>query len=443
MSTTNYSTDIIELQDKSLVIDSVLINDNTKTLVVSKPRDKSNTKCLYCQSKYITSHGFYYRTIRFLSVAGYKTIIKYKQRRYLCHHCHKTFNEESALVDKGSTISNVTKIKLLEETTKKQSFVDIASRFDVSPTTVNHEFTQHIADYRCQLSQTICIDEFKASTIAGEYALIIGNPIDGKIIDILPSRRQDYIYYYFQSIPDEERLAVNYVVTDLFESYRTIVTNLFWKSVHIADRFHWIRQTTEAFNKTRIRIMNFYLTLGKDQYKGSFNKYTKYANILKKYHKLFLANRHTKEAWYFDQMIMASFIQKEMTLQEIIEYCLNLDSDLEEAYVLLQELYYIANMSTFENAKDHILEWCDKVITINKKLPELKKVALTYKSWIVPIVNSFILNPITKKRMTNGFIEGKNNFCKVIKRVGFGYKNFDTFRARILYTNDQSRPFKN
>ena len=82
------------------------------------------------------------------------------------------------------------------------------------------------------------------------------------------------------------------------------------------------------------------------------------------------------------------------------------------------------------------------IININRKLPELKKVALTYKSWIKEIVNSFIINPVTKTRMTNGFIEGKNNFCKVIKRIGFGFKDFDTFRAKILYSNDPDRAYK-
>jgi len=29
--------------------------------------------------------------------------------------------------------------------------------------------------------------------------------------------------------------------------------------------------------------------------------------------------------------------------------------------------------------------------------------------------------------------EGLNNKIKVIKRIGFGYKNFDFFRLRLLY----------
>lgn len=443
MSQKNYNTDIIELQDKTLVIDSVITVKNTKTIKVYKPRELSNSCCKYCGTLDIKVHGYHNRKIKFLDIGSFKSIIEYRQRRYICSLCNKTFNEDSSIASKGSIISNQTKIKVLEKIRAKVSFFEIADDFDISITTAITEFSKHALDYRCQLSETICLDEFKASTIAGEYALIIGDPVNGNILDILPSRKQDYIYYYLSTINQNEINKVKYIITDLFEPYRTICKNVFWKSIHIADRFHWIKLTTEAFNKIRIRIMNDYLRLGEQAHKGTYNKYTKYGNVLKKYHKLLLANKYSKAEWFFAQTQLASYIQKEMTLQEIIEYCLNFDSDLEASYLLLQELYKIAKFSNYDNAKENILNWCELVKQTNRKIPELVKVSLTYKEWINPIVNSFILNPETKARMTNGFIEGKNNFVKVIKRVGFGYKNFDLFRARILYTNDPNRPYKN
>ncbi len=32
----------------------------------------------------------------------------------------------------------------------------------------------------------------------------------------------------------------------------------------------------------------------------------------------------------------------------------------------------------------------------------------------------------------NGFIEGNNNFIKVIKRIAFGFRSFRIFKARIM-----------
>ncbi len=36
---------------------------------------------------------------------------------------------------------------------------------------------------------------------------------------------------------------------------------------------------------------------------------------------------------------------------------------------------------------------------------------------------------------TNGFLEGKNNRIKVVKRMAYGYRNPQNFRQRIMLTN--------
>jgi len=38
---------------------------------------------------------------------------------------------------------------------------------------------------------------------------------------------------------------------------------------------------------------------------------------------------------------------------------------------------------------------------------------------------------------TNGFLEGKNNRIKVIKRTAYGYRNQANLRQRIMLTNRQ------
>ena len=437
----NYIIELLNLQDKNINITNIELIDNTYFIYFNI--NNYPTCCKHCGSTNIIKHTDYQRTIKYQNILNYKCILKFSQKRFYCKDCKKTFNQETSFVSKHSTIANSLKVNMLMETKKKKSFKDISIESNVSDATVHNEFKKSLFDYRGKLTRVICIDEFKASTIAGEYALVIGDPISGKIIDILPSRKQDYIYYYFQSIPDEERFKVEYIVSDLFESYKSIVETLFWKSTHIADRFHWIRLATEAFNKTRIRLMHGWEKLGKDEFKGKFNKYTTYANVLKKYHKFFLINPHTREQWFFSQTIKVSYLNETKTIDELIEWCLNMDSDLYEAFYYLRDLYKIAKFSSFEKVKDELLEWCNKIKNTKTKLPEFKKVALTYKHWIKPIVNSFIIDVETQTKLTNGFIEGKNNMIKTIKRVGFGYKDFDVFRAKILHVDDEDKPFKN
>lgn len=40
-------------------------------------------------------------------------------------------------------------------------------------------------------------------------------------------------------------------------------------------------------------------------------------------------------------------------------------------------------------------------------------------------------------RVTNGFVEGKNDRIKVIKRIAYGYRNVNNLRRTILLTNNE------
>src|SRR5690554_2593995 len=445
MSYENYSIDLLHLQDKSLELVNIekQILNNVETLIFVVKRNTKELFCFHCGSTYIVTKDYYVRTIRYLDIARYNSIIKYKQRRYQCRDCKKTFNESTNLVEKYSTISNQTKLKLLEECRIKHSFTDVSERLNVSTTTVLNEFKVHISISRNKLTEILCFDEFKATNGAVKYAFILGDPLSGEIVDILPSRQQEYLYDYFNKVSDEERFSVKYIVTDLFEPFRTIVRNRFWKSIHIADRFHWVRLATDAYNRMRIKIMNNYKDLGDSQFKGRYNKYSTYYYMLKKYAKILIINRYSRSEAFFENKHYVYYLDKELTLNEIIEYILNRDKDMETGYFLLQDLYKIAKQSTYETARKDLKEWIEKVNEYNSTVNYFKSVAATYKVLLNEIVNSFIINPKTNKRMSNGFIEGKNNYIKVIKRIGFGFKDFETFRAKILYTNSKNKlPYK-
>ena len=66
---------------------------------------------------------------------------------------------------------------------------------------------------------------------------------------------------------------------------------------------------------------------------------------------------------------------------------------------------------------------------ISGPLPEFKHLLPTLRKWRQEILNYF------DYRITNGFVEGKNNRIKTIKRMAYGYRNLDNFRLRILANN--------
>ena len=65
----------------------------------------------------------------------------------------------------------------------------------------------------------------------------------------------------------------------------------------------------------------------------------------------------------------------------------------------------------------------------NDYLPEFKELLHTLDNWREEILNYFDY-PIT-----NGFVEGKNNRIKTMKRMAYGYRNMANSRLRILAAN--------
>lgn len=234
-------------------------------------------------------------------------------------------------------------------------------------------------------------------------------------------------------------MGVKYVITDLNEAYRTIIKGFYTNAIHIADRFHVTNLIVTAFNRIRINRMNFHKSLAEDKTIYNNREHKKYYNLLKKNYKLLISNKASHDSWYYDQIVYTDKDGVVTTMNDLIEQCINSDSQLESAYSLLQSFYRVFRYSNQDNARQQILNWCDEVNRSEENIYELKKATITIKNWINEICNSFILNPITHQRMTNGFIEGKNNLVKVIKRVGFGYKDFDLFRIRILETDKKDK----
>ncbi|XMB66465.1 transposase [Mycoplasmatota bacterium zrk1] len=91
--------------------------------------------------------------------------------------------------------------------------------------------------------------------------------------------------------------------------------------------------------------------------------------------------------------------------------------------IYCQQLFYILSISLYFT------------VFISK----YREAALSIERWLPEIVNSFIINPDTNTKYTSSFIEGSNNYIKVIKRTSYGYRCFKTFRNKILCHHNNSR----
>ena len=271
------------------------------------------------------------------------------------------------------------------------------------------DYPEHITN----LPKVISFDEFKADTKEGKYAFVLNDPIHRKCLDILPQRKKEYLIQYFTYC--NNRHSVEYIVSDMYEPYLLVQQILFPKAKYVVDRFHYTRYIMDALDKVRIRLQKTYGYNSKE-YRLLKNK--KNVTLLRKY-------SNDIDWWTYTQRHKNGHMVN-ILKHDLREELLNISSELHYAYILKELFLDVINSSTYEYAEIELKEWIETVKSYD--IPEMYEAAKTIENWMPYIVNSFI-----DKRFSNGFTEGLNNKIKVIKRVGYGYKNFEFFRLRLMY----------
>lgn len=101
------------------------------------------------------------------------------------------------------------------------------------------------------------------------------------------------------------------------------------------------------------------------------------------------------------------------------------DDEIRQAYNIKENYYNIFLKSkTYDEAKSNLSKWLLKAENTNLK--EYKEAVKSHINWRVGILNSFTIS------YTHGVTEGFNNKIKVLKRLSYGFRNFENFRKRIL-----------
>ena len=101
------------------------------------------------------------------------------------------------------------------------------------------------------------------------------------------------------------------------------------------------------------------------------------------------------------------------------------DDEIRQAYNIKENYYSIFLKSkTYDEAKSNLSNWLLRAENTNLK--EYKEAVKSHINWRVGILNCFTV------RYTNGVTKGFNNKIKVLKRLSYGFRNFENFRKRIL-----------
>ena len=139
--------------------------------------------------------------IKYNKIADRKCYLILFKRRFICHKCKKKIVEDLGINLNNKTISKSLEIKIRKDLLKPNfNIKQIAEDNDVSQDKVREILKDAMKDYPTHLKtlpQVISIDEFKADTLYGKYACVINDTIKKKILDVLPSRKKNYLMSYF------------------------------------------------------------------------------------------------------------------------------------------------------------------------------------------------------------------------------------------------------
>ena len=202
----------------------------------------------------------------------------------------------------------------------------------------------------------------------------------------------------------KQRLKVKYLVMDMNASYQNLIKTVFPNAVIVVDRFHIVQHMNRNFNQLRVVIMK------------QFSAKSTQQKTLKRYWKLLLKPSDELDE---DKLRYNYHFKTYLTQAQLVDKLLSFDEVLSDAYDFIQELRKAYKKKDYEAFMTCIKE-------IPRQLPyEFKKKFEVFKYFKDGIYQAFTTG------YSNGAIEGTNNLIKVIKRVAYGYRNFENMKLRI------------
>lgn len=382
---------------KDVIVKNVKNSEKLVEIFIELPISEHICPC--CGLKTTKIHDYYLQSIKDLPFQFKPTKLIYKKRRYECKNCGKNFYENNEIIRKYARRTTRFTAYVVNELRNLVACSDISKRTTISPSVIS-KMLPYLAVTNSKLPRVLCIDEFKGNAGKYKYQVALINGETHAVVDILECRYKHSLCDYFKKFPKEQLDNVKYLVTDLWETYKDIGMTYFRKAKIVADHFHFARYACNAINTIRIEVQN---KLPKDE-----RKYFKHSRKL-------LLSRSCN-------------LKTDEQCEELEFILINYSENLRIAYREKETLLNILHSS--EPSKKRIRDFNDWIVrNLQSNIPQLVECAKTYQHWAIEIRNSL------EVPYSNGPIEGFNNKIKTLKRVSFGFRNFNNFKARILLLN--------
>jgi transposase len=287
---------------------------------------------------------------------------------------------------------------------------EVAGELNCDWHTVNDAVTTYggalLAADRKRLNRTIAIglDETSFVRLAHRhtsYATTVCDVEHHQIIDILPSRYYLDVAAFLDKQPAAWKQRIRYGALDMSATYAAVYTVILPKAAQVVDSFHVISLANRALDAVRRRVQN-----EQTGHRGRRDD------------PLYRARR---------VLLVGEERLDERAAGRLASLLALGDPNAEVAIAYrvkerLREFYRAHTLAEAKTLLGELIEHCQR----HTMPPELQKLGRTLRTWFDKICNYHLA------KISNGPTEALNNLIKRIKRIGFGFRNFNNYRIRAL-----------
>lgn len=390
-------------------------------LAVESTEDRAWCPCCGVRA---VGHGRRRVVARDLPLADRPVVLVWAKRLWRCAEraCPTcTWSEESDQIAPRAVLTERARAEIARRVGPDEHSVAQAARdFGVSWHTAMAAVRDHgrsRVDHLARLGApaAVGLDEtsFLAAT-AERPRLLVTGIIDldqGRLIDVLPARSATAVTDWLAGKPAPWLAGIRHVVIDPYQPYATAVARGLPGARLVVDHFHVIRLANAALDEVRRRTQTD--TLG---HRG------RKADPLYRIRRRLLASHERLDPTTFARLL--AWLDAG-----------DPEGEVGAAYLakeLLRDTYLAGDA---RKARRRLVAFYDHCATSG--VAELERLARTIARWETPILRWH------RTRLTNAATEGTNLVIKNIKRLGFGFRNFDNYRLRLLLrcgTPWQTRP---
>ena len=288
---------------------------------------------------------------------------------------------------------------------------EVAGELDCDWHTVNDAVTTYgkalLEADRKRLNKTTAIGLDETSFVRLEshshtdYATTVADVENHQIIDILPTRRYVDVAGWIDKQPVAWKERIEYGALDMSSTYAAVYSVILPRAAQVVDPFHVVSLANRSLDAIRRRVQTEQLG-----HRGRRDD------------PLYRARRALLRG---EEKLDASATERLWSLLELGDP----GAEVAIAYRVkerLRDFYRTSDPTEARRVLEELKSHCLK----KAMPPEIQKLGRTIRTWFDKICNYHLA------RVSNGPTEALNNLVKRIKRIGFGFRNFENYRIRAL-----------